>query len=92
MNKCFLIANIVKNEGFKFIIKKKSKHKSTVTLQIKLRNGSIFKAIGYDEVADYILRQNIKTGFIAIIGKLRQNEKTKRDYYIKIEYIKKLQL
>ena len=89
MNKCFLIANIVKNEGFKFIIKKKSKHKSAVVLQIKLRNGSIFKAIGYDEVADYILRQNIQSGLIAIMGKLRQDKRS-RQTYIKIEYIKKL--
>ena len=89
MNKCFFIGDIVKNEGFKFIIGKRLKHRSKIILHIKLKNQSIFKAIAYDKTADYILRKDMDCGLVFIIGKLRYNKKTKQ-VNILIEYIQKL--
>lgn len=89
MNRCFIIAKIIKNEGFKFIIEKKNKHKSQVVLEILLSNNSVFKAVGYDKIADYILQNDITNEFVFIDGKLVFSKKINQ-IVIDINFIKKI--
>ena len=73
MNKCFLIGKIIEIEKFKFIISKKSTNKSQIVLKIKLIDGTIVNTIAYDEVADYILRNNFSLNKVYIQGRIENS-------------------
>ncbi len=71
MNISFFIGNVVKIEDFKFILDSK-KHKSKISLKLKLLDKNEIKVVAYDETADYVLR-NVSLGNILFIqGKLKQ--------------------
>ena len=42
------------------ILKKKEKHTSIAMCKIQLDNGSIVDVYGYDEIADFLYRNNVK--------------------------------
>ena len=87
MNKCFFMGNVVEVQKFKFILNKNKKHKSEITLKVKLLDGNYINAIAYDEVADYVLRNNFSNNMVCIQGSLEQNAKV---VHAVIKYIEKL--
>lgn len=58
MNVCFFIGEVLEIGKFKFIVNPKIHFKSEITMKIKLIDGNIISVIAYNEVADYILRNN----------------------------------
>lgn len=75
MNECFFIGNVIEIGKFKFIVNSKIKYKSKITMKIKLLDGNIINGIAYNEVADYILRNNFLKSTVFIQGILRNKTK-----------------
>lgn len=86
MNECFFIGNVIEVGKFKFIINPEIQYKSEIITKIKLLDGNIIKVVAYDEVADYILRNNLMNSTVFIRGKLRNKSK---ELQINISHIKK---
>ena len=53
--------------------KEKYKHTSIACSKIKLQNESIIEIYGYDEVADFMLRNLNEDDVIALVGKIDSN-------------------
>ena len=58
MNECYLIIQIISEINFKFIINQKQK--SIVIFKAKLLNDSEVTIVAYDELADYIYKNQPK--------------------------------
>lgn len=85
MNIGFFIGDVINESNFKFIINQKEKHKSKLELEIKLLDGNIITAIGYDEKADYLLRKDFLEKRVFVQGKLINDKKKTK---IVINFIK----
>ncbi len=85
MNKCFFIGKMIEKENLKFILNKKKKHKSQITGKMQLLDETIVNFVGYDEMADYIYRNEFE--YIYISGSLIELNNL---FYIEIEEIKKV--
>lgn len=88
MNICFMMGTIVEIERFKFILNKQTKHKSRVAMRIKLIDGKIIEVIAYDQMADYILRNEFLNSVVFVQGELES--KSRREIIINAYYIEKL--
>ena len=85
MNYCYVIARIISDIDYKFMMEKKKYAKAV--MQIELTNKSIIKAVAYNLTADYVLR-NLNQGMeIAIEGELHNNEIEIKSIEIFIQYI-----
>lgn len=85
MNKCFFIGKVIEKGDFRFILNKKKKHKSQITGKAQLLDETIINFIGYDEMADYIYRNEFE--YIYMSGSLIELNK---NLFIEIEEIKKV--
>ena len=73
MNICFLIGEVVSKIDFRFILNAENKEKvSKSVFNVKLRNGSILKVYGYDEISDYCYRKLNENNTILIQGELKK--------------------
>ena len=86
MNIVFLMGEILEIEKFKNIIDSKNDRKSRIAMKVKLLDGNIIKAICYDEIADYILRNDYLKKVVFIKGKL---ESSSKEIQVVIHYVKK---
>lgn len=68
MNICFFTGEKINEGTFKFIISKNIKHKSQYTFKLKVDNETVIDVICYDNVADYMVKQEFK--YIVIIGSI----------------------
>ena len=87
MNECFFIGKIIKIGKFKFICSSKTKHMSEIKIKLKLLDGTIINVIGYDAVADYILRNVHNENIVFINGRVICKLK---EIYIKMCHIEKI--
>ncbi len=87
MNVCFFIGEVLEIGKFKFIVNPKIHFKSEITMKIKLIDGNIISVIAYNEVADYILRNNFFKSKVFMQGNLRSSTKK---IYINIYHIVKV--
>ena len=87
MNRCFLIGKVLNEPEFKFIYMKCNI--SIAYFYIKLKNGSVLKIYGYDDMADYIYRNIISGKIVTIEGELREE---KRNIEVRINEIEKLKI
>ena len=71
MNLCFLKGKIVSDIYFKFIIN--SNNCSISYFYIELKNNSVIKIIGYNEIADYCYSKLSKNDYIFIEGILNDD-------------------
>ena len=62
MNIVIISGKIISNIDFNFIYNKdkKEKYTSIAMCKIQLNNGSIVDIYGYDEIADFLYRNNVK--------------------------------
>lgn len=86
MNKCFFIGYVIEVGRFRFILNSETKYKSEIIIKIKLLDGNIINAVGYDDIADYILRNNFLTKTVLVQGRLKCESK---EIQIVINYIEK---
>ena len=71
MNVVFLIGELIKEIEYKFMLEKKKTEKAI--LNLKLLDKTEIKVEGYNEIADFCLR-NLKIKDIALIyGKIEEN-------------------
>lgn len=85
MNKCFFIGKLIEKENLKFILNKKKKHKSQIIGKMQLLDETIINIIGYDEMADYMYRNELE--YIYISGSLIEINNL---FFVEIEEIKKV--
>ena len=71
MNLCFLIAKVVSEIKFDFILN--SKDISIVRFCIELENKSVVIVKGYNEIADYCYKNLIKGSIVGLQGSLNSN-------------------
>ncbi|MBR2745013.1 MAG: hypothetical protein IKE01_06970 [Clostridia bacterium] len=86
MNKCFFIGQVIEVQKFKFILNKNIKHKSEIGLKIKLLDKNCIRAVAYDGVADYVLRNIFCNSMVCVQGRMEQNKKILQ---VVIKYIEK---
>ena len=84
MNKFYALGKILEEPKFDFLYN--SAMTSITRFNFKLNNKSVIEAFGYDDIADYIIRELNKNDIIMIEGKLRNYNKIK----VEIEKIYKL--
>ena len=68
MNMCFIIGKIVSKIDFNFLIN--SKNTSIVKFKVELKNKSIVKVKGYDEIADWCYKNLEETDEVGIYGEI----------------------
>src|SRR5574344_2101253 len=85
MNYCYVIARIISDIDYKFMIEKKKYAKGE--MQIELTKKSIIKAVAYNLTADYVLRNLKQAMEIPIQGKVHNNEIEIKSIEINIKYI-----
>ena len=87
MNLVIIAGKIIQKIDFKFIYDKyknkkneveiayqeKYKHTSIASSMIELKNGSIVKIYGYDEVADFMYKNLYEADLVLIEGKINSN-------------------
>ena len=81
MNIVIILGEVVKTYKFKFIYGKKLIHKSIMKIKVRSFDGEEIECVGYDDIADKILRNRFK--FVCIEGSLRT------EGYVEISKIKK---
>ena len=69
MNIVFIAGRVVKTYKFKFIYGGSLIHKSIIKIKVKTFEGEEIECIGYDNIADKILRNEFK--FVCVQGSLR---------------------
>lgn len=82
MNEVHCLGEVIDIGKFKFIYGRNLPYKSVINMEVKLVDGQIITARGYDEIADDILRNEFK--FVYIYGQLRT------DGYVQIRQIKNI--
>ena len=88
MNIVIISGKMVSNVDFKFIyIKdKKERYTSIAMCKLKLDNGSIVDIYGYDDVADYLYRNNLE--YVFIEGRVDNKMKIEVRFVKNIKYYK----
>jgi len=73
MNIVIISGKIISEVDFNFVYNKnkKEKHTSIAMCKLKLDNDNIIDVYGYDEVADYLYRNNEK--YLSIEGRIDTN-------------------
>lgn len=69
MNIVIILGKVIKTYKFKFIYGGNLIHKSIIKINVKSFGGEEIECIGYDDIADEILRNEFK--FVCIQGSLR---------------------
>ena len=83
MNECFLFVERVSNIDFRFIINRKEK--SLVKIKAKLLNNSEIELFAYDDLADYIYKENLESFFVR--GSIRENMQIEIREIYKFKYL-----
>lgn len=69
MNIVFILGSVIKTYKFKFIYGGNLIHKSIIKIKVKTFDGEKIECVGYDNIADEIIRNEFK--FVCIQGTLR---------------------